>query len=139
MSVFPLSREGDGTLWLASYPRSGNTLLRMILNKVFGLQTASIYAGEIRTWQVAGGLAEMVGHYENVDQNRAAYGAAFLPLKAFKIVKTHEAPLDDGPGWHFWRRQLIPVDRDRALPRLRALRGGAGSRDRTGLRCSFPC
>lgn len=49
MPNFPLSKEGAGSLWLASYPRSGNTLLRLIMNRVFGLQTASAHDGEIRT------------------------------------------------------------------------------------------
>jgi hypothetical protein len=32
-------------VWLASFPRSGNTLLRIILNSVFGLPTSTIYSG----------------------------------------------------------------------------------------------
>jgi len=30
-------------VWLASYPRSGNTALRVLLNRVFGLETLSLY------------------------------------------------------------------------------------------------
>jgi len=30
-------------IWLASYPRSGNTLLRVILKHCFGLSSQSVY------------------------------------------------------------------------------------------------
>ena len=30
-------------IWLASYPRSGNTMFRMMLNKVFGSKTYTKY------------------------------------------------------------------------------------------------
>lgn len=33
-------------VWLASYPRSGNTLLRLVLEESFGLTTHSLYEGE---------------------------------------------------------------------------------------------
>ena len=33
-------------VWLASYPRSGNTLLRILLNSVFGIKTYSIHNDE---------------------------------------------------------------------------------------------
>ncbi|MGH9425708.1 MAG: hypothetical protein ACRD2L_05300 [Terriglobia bacterium] len=32
-------------VWLASFPRSGNTLVRIILNSVFGLSTSTVYSG----------------------------------------------------------------------------------------------
>ena len=34
-------------VWLASYPRSGNTFFRVILNSVFGLKTYSIYDDKV--------------------------------------------------------------------------------------------
>ena len=85
-----LSNDEAKTIWLASYPRSGNTLLRLILNQVFGLQTASVYKGEVKSWEVAPGLVEMIGHYETTDANRASGS------EKFNIVKTHDAPQDDG-------------------------------------------
>ena len=38
-----MRQEVDLLIWLASYPRSGNTLLRMILERDFGYHTCSIY------------------------------------------------------------------------------------------------
>lgn len=48
-------------VWLASYPRSGNTFLRVILNKVFEIQTFSIYddLGDIGADKQT---SEIVGH-----------------------------------------------------------------------------
>jgi FkbM family methyltransferase len=36
-------KSGSNIIWLSSYPRSGNTLLRIILNYNFGLKSYSIY------------------------------------------------------------------------------------------------
>ena len=30
-------------VWLASYPRSGNTFLRLVLHRLFGVPTYSVY------------------------------------------------------------------------------------------------
>jgi len=105
MPAYRLSKGGTRSIWLASYPRSGNTLLRLLLRHVFGLRTASVYAGEIRTWEGARGLADLVGHYEKADLSAADLEATAAgrdtetnPPEAFQIVKTHEAPLDSGPA-----------------------------------------
>ena len=45
--------------WLASYPRSGNTLLRTILKHCFGLSSQSVYPDEEFSEP---GVAEAVGH-----------------------------------------------------------------------------
>src|SRR5258708_3341660 len=36
-------RQDSPVTWLASYPRSGNTLLRIILKRCFGLTSQSLY------------------------------------------------------------------------------------------------
>lgn len=80
-------------IWLASYPRSGNTLLRILLNRGFGLETLSLYddhfeGGYDRVFQ------QVVAHRKHGlsrDEIRAA--AAALPTIVF--MKTHELPDDD--------------------------------------------
>lgn len=96
MPSFELSADGPEVLWLASYPRSGNTFLRLILNQAFGVPTASVYKAETRSWEVAPGLVDMIGHYEPVSSNQSRNG---LP----RIVKTHDAPSDDGPAIYIVR------------------------------------
>jgi hypothetical protein len=72
-------------IFLASYPRSGNTYLRTILNHCFDLKSASIYPNDL------GGnatLEKFVGHIEHI-QNGKIPTEPFLnkPL----LIKTHVA------------------------------------------------
>ncbi len=48
-------------VWLASYPRSGNTFFRVILNSIFDIKTYSIYddKGDIGADEKT---SETVGH-----------------------------------------------------------------------------
>jgi hypothetical protein len=77
-------------IWLASYPRSGNTFLRTILWHCFGLRSASIYPNDL------GGKKELesyVGHIEHVPGQKIQFQAGGLPL-----LKTHEPPTDANPA-----------------------------------------
>ena len=74
----------DNTVWLASYPRSGNTYLRSILWTCFGLQTGSIYPNDLSL-----DVAQHVGHFE-----RAAHGLFPADFLQLPLVKTHEWPVD---------------------------------------------
>ena len=80
-------------IWLASYPRSGNTFLRTVLHHCFGLRSASVYPDDL------GGnkkLEEYVGHIEH-----ATNGKIVLPPGTrYPIIKTHEvpSPSDDNPA-----------------------------------------
>ena len=84
-------------MWLACYPRSGSSFLRLILNQAFGLRSTSLYEGEIARWEIAPGVADLVGHYERRRRNDAA-GKTGL-----EIVKTNEPPLDDEPAIYLVR------------------------------------
>jgi hypothetical protein len=77
----------DNTVWLASYPRSGNTYLRAILWTCFGLQTGSVYPDDF-----LGNLAvsQQVGHFEGAARGRFSEDFLRLPL-----VKTHGWPIDN--------------------------------------------
>jgi len=78
-------------IWLASYPRSGNTFLRTVLHQCFGLRSASVYPDDL------GGnkrLEEYVGHIEH-----AAHGKIVLPPGTrHPIIKTHALPSDANPA-----------------------------------------
>ena len=76
-------------IWLASYPRSGNTLLRTILSQCFGLRTTSLYPRDLgRNAE----LERVVGHYERRD-----FPAGPDPGQPL-LVKTHGPPRDDAPA-----------------------------------------
>ena len=79
-------------VWVASYPRSGNTLFRIVLHRTYGVPTASLYRGET---EETGPLASVA----------RAMGAVPLPLRPDELaerperwfVKTHELPTPTTP------------------------------------------
>lgn len=78
------------TVWLASYPRSGNTLLRTILWQCFGLRSASIYPNDLGR---NSDLEEYVGHIEQGYNRQIQF-----PQNSIPLVKTHEYPHDANPA-----------------------------------------
>ena len=77
-------------IWLASYPRSGNTFLRTILWHCFGLPSASVYPQDL------GGnkeLEQYVGHIEH-----GPLLDAYIEQNSVLFVKTHEYPKDPNPA-----------------------------------------
>ena len=74
---------------LASYPRSGNTYLRTVLNQCFDLKSASMYSNDLGG-NVA--LEKLVGHIEHIDKGK-------IPIEPFRnkplLIKTHEKKSND--------------------------------------------
>ena len=82
--------ESGIVVWLASYPRSGNTFLRTILWHCFGLRSASVYPKDLGGNRA---LEEYVGHIEHGPQIRSQLRQNGIPL-----IKTHERPMDANPA-----------------------------------------
>lgn len=82
-------------IWLASYPRSGNTLFRMLLYHSYGVKTHSIYNDPLLEELGAG---EIVGH----DPLPAAPDLLANDQKIY-FVKTHELPTDSNPAIYLIR------------------------------------
>src|SRR3954468_8987783 len=82
-------------VWLASYPRSGNTLLRTIFRNAFGISTYSVYnENEARVFDAqGGGVTEMVGH-ANLGSSPEAFLDQARRSEAPVLVKTHDRPVD---------------------------------------------
>ena len=80
--------------WLASYPRSGNTLLRIILNEVFGLGTYSRYDDLIDIGS-SRELSDAVGHRPLGGKWTERY-AQMAAADEQLFVKTHDLE----PGNH---------------------------------------
>lgn len=84
-------------VWLASYPRSGNTLLRTILFNTMGLESTSDEVGEtkvIGSTEFARhntGIVEIEGSWEDFYISASQSDQVFL-------VKTHRVPRDDQPA-----------------------------------------
>lgn len=82
-------------VWIASYPRSGNTFLRTILWHCFGLRSASLYRNDL------GGnhaLEEYIGHIEHGPDGKIPF-----PENTIQLVKTHGYPVDENPAIYVLR------------------------------------
>lgn len=83
-------------IWLASYPRSGNTYFRLLLNQLHGIKTRSIYNDPLLA--ELEGSAEIVGHED--------WGGSLQDLEnsgEIFLVKTHHLPSDTRPAIHLVR------------------------------------
>lgn len=77
--------------WLASYPRSGNTLLRLILKHCFSLSSQSLYQDQD---YADPGVRTLVGH-EDIGGNARQFVAMARRAGRNLYVKTHEPPAAD--------------------------------------------
>lgn len=89
--------------WLASYPRSGNTLLRAVLFRSFGLCSASIYPNDMGRNP---DKEKLVGHLEH-DQFLTSDGAIEFSADLFPenivCLKTHDSPANNNPAIYIVR------------------------------------
>lgn len=81
-------------VWLASYPRSGNTLLRQIFKQVFDHPTYSD-SNDPKDLGIHEAGATLVGHRNYTLPWREFYAAAQKD-SVLNLVKTHHAPKDAG-------------------------------------------
>ena len=77
-------------IWLASYPRSGNTFLRIILNNVFNVKTYSIYDDELDIGSDEQ-TSDVVGH-RFLPENFSISEAREKEERYY--IKTHDLPDD---------------------------------------------
>jgi hypothetical protein len=99
-------------VWLASYPRSGNTFVRTILYQCFGVRSASVYPNDLFYQEKVRGLT---GHIEHHAPGKIEFGA-----EPVRLIKTHGLPPDERPAiyivrdgrdaivslYHFWGGQV---------------------------------
>jgi glycosyltransferase involved in cell wall biosynthesis/GT2 family glycosyltransferase len=88
-------------IWLASYPRSGNTLLRMMLNSVFGRTSYSEY-DDVTDIGADPQTCQRVGHVflgRPLEQAYAELSATPEPV----FIKTHNEPKDDAKAIYIVR------------------------------------
>lgn len=88
--------------WLASFPRSGNTFLRIIINKLFGYKTYSIYNDplDMATNQK---LSDIAGH-SILEKGQIE---AMRSDESYYFIKTHDLPDD-----HMTEDRVIYIIRD---------------------------
>lgn len=92
------SPEEPSVIWIASYPRSGNTLLRTALWQCFGLRSGSSYPNDLGGKKA---LEEYVGHIAEGTDSRIHFPPGTLPL-----IKTHGYPTDANPAIYVVRNGI---------------------------------
>jgi hypothetical protein len=83
-------------IWIASYPRSGNTLFRLLLYHLYGIPTFSLYDDPV--FDQLEGVSELVGH-RKLPASLHVMSDSSIP----HFVKTHELPCDDNPAVYLAR------------------------------------
>jgi hypothetical protein len=83
-------------VWLASYPRSGNTFIRMVLSESFGIKSTSVYSSEDADMRDKEWLASRLGYPGALEE------LDFMP-EEWIGVKTHDLPSDDAPAIYIVR------------------------------------
>lgn len=103
-------------VWLASYPRSGNTFLRTIIFQCFGVRSGSVYPRDLG---LQSGVENLTGHIEHGPGGTIDFGD-----EPVRLIKTHSLPPDDRPAiyvlrdgraaaislYQFWRGQRSLAD-----------------------------
>lgn len=88
-------------IWLASYPRSGNTLVRSMLHQAFGLRSYSIYDDQADIGALPE-VAARTGH-EFLPSSFDHFYALHRTSSDLQFVKTHDPPIDDSPAIYIIR------------------------------------
>lgn len=114
-------------VWLASFPRSGNTFLRILLNRLYGVQSSTVYDVD--------GVARRLGEgFVGYEERPASY-AAMRASDAVHFVKTHrqrDADVDEADraiclvrdgrdSLVSWARMMSEDDPTQFEPRLREM------------------
>lgn len=83
-------------IWLASYPRSGNTYFRILLNHFYGIPTYSFYPDT--KFAAKPEVRELVGHLP-----KPASLTEMANAEDVYFIKTHELPQDQFPAIYLVR------------------------------------
>lgn len=103
-------------IWLASYPRSGNTFLRIVLHRLYGVPTYSVYQDNDPVAQRVG--PDLVGY-----RPKPAGRAVMIDSDDVHFMKTHKRPKADGcPAIY-----LVRDGRDAVVSRARLLASEQGA------------
>ena len=88
-------------VWLASYPRSGNTLARQVLRQTMGIETYSRY-NDRQDIGADPELSRAVGHVK-YEGDWPTFREHAAKSEQLFVVKTHHPPEDDGKAIYIVR------------------------------------
>jgi hypothetical protein len=112
-------------VWLASYPRSGNTLLRTLLKQTMGFLSKSDSMDENHHVKVENGLWSQIVGIDGFVSDWTTFYRQACDSDEVHLVKTHNPPIDDQPAIY-----VVRDGRKACLSYLhydREFRGGASS------------
>src|SRR3954465_2141358 len=89
-------------IWVASYPRSGNTMLRMMLHRVFGCKTHAKYQAPDEPVSPDGAVREATGKAPLPGPWDECYPRMARDAE-LHFVKTHDGPEDDAKAIYLVR------------------------------------
>lgn len=89
-------------IWLASYPRSGNTLLRTVINRTMHMKSISDEFDEVSKYFNLPKLQEITGSIQVDGGWKSFYETATESDEIF-LVKTHSLPRDNQPAIYIVR------------------------------------
>jgi hypothetical protein len=90
-------------VWLASYPRSGNTMLRILLHRVFALSSTDVHGSlepsrTVEQWATTPLRRHYLEYGYLIQEDVAAFLAQARESAGPVLVKTHDPPADDSPA-----------------------------------------
>jgi hypothetical protein len=85
-------------VWLASYPRSGNTFLRVVLGAVFGLDTYTVYDERPEAEPGGKSVPPLPPAHDEPAVGYPFDVARFADRSELHLVKTHDPPRDARPA-----------------------------------------
>jgi hypothetical protein len=114
-------------VWVASFPRSGNTFLRIVLHRMYGIRTGTVYDVDGVAARLGPDLIGFADGPGSLDELRTAPDAYFI-----KTHRQRDADVDDGDpaiclvrdgrdALVSWARQRSETDPSRYEPELRAM------------------
>jgi hypothetical protein len=96
-------------VWLASYPRSGNTMFRMMLHQVFGSATYSKYYSPEKFQQRKEVIPGSTGARPLPGAWRSVYQSMAREPDCVYLVKTHDPPEDGQRAIYIVRNGLAAI------------------------------
>ncbi len=113
-------------VWVASFPRSGNTFLRIVLHRMYGLRTSTIYDVDGVAARLGPNLIGFTERPAPLDELRAAPDAYFIKTHRQRDADVHDDDraiclIRDGrDALVSWARQASEDDSSRYEVELRA-------------------
>jgi hypothetical protein len=90
-------------LWLASYPRSGNTFFRAVLKHVYGIPSVGIYELDRELSLMEMATRQKIERVVDLLPENITPLAEMVVSERVHVVKTHELPQEDHPAVYLVR------------------------------------